>query len=111
MPLNHLLGRRKRDRLELDMNKIGTRCEKLKDLPVALQSEVDAATACILEILSDKGADTFDRGDLLALGMGATLMHQVTRQFPGSVEPFLYELVIQAIVTRIELLEEAARTR
>src|SRR5437870_3684200 len=105
MPLTHLLGRRKRDRLTLNMAVIDARCRKLDNIPVDMLPHVDAATAAILDIIAFNGSDTFDRADLLTLGMGATLMQQASMRVPPSFQPYLYELVIRTILDRIALLE------
>jgi hypothetical protein len=105
MPFNHLRGRRKRDRLELNLPIIDARCRKLENLPTEMLPYVDAATAAVMDIIGFNGADTFDRADLLMLGMGATLMQQASMRVPPSFQPYLYELVIKTILDRIELLE------
>jgi hypothetical protein len=111
MPLSHLQGRRKRDRLELNMAAIDAREHKLEDLPVELQPFADAAKALAMDWLSFNGADTFDRGDLFAIGLGATIMRQVLDHGHPSLHLYAYEIVMQAVAERIALIEEGTRDR
>ena len=109
MPLTHLRGRRKRDRLTLNMDVIDSLDADLKDLPPELLPCADQAHSIVLDMLSFNGADTFDRTDLLTLGMGMAMMHQAMMAVPPSMWAHVYGIGWGAIKGRLELLEGATR--